>query len=147
MIESHRANRSTPTTRRGVLTICVLVCLTIAATIMVAIAGSALRARRNVQIEHQLVQTDWLLDAGIMHARDRLSQQPDYEGEILKPTGAIEDFGVAEIAIEVTTDASRQRVIDVTATLVESAERARTTRRSQRISIPNIPTDETLNAE
>lgn len=140
------AMRYRPADRNGVLTVCVLVCLTISATIMIVIAGSALRARRNVQFEHQMAQTGWLLDAGIIRARNQLKGQLNYSGETWKPTGAIEDFGTAEVEITVTADTNEGRTINVTATIVESAARARTTRRSQRVDYPII-SNETFNVE
>ena len=54
--------------RRGFLAVCVLACLAIAATTMAITVRCTLQARRNTRLEHQMLQTEWLLDAGVHRA-------------------------------------------------------------------------------
>ena len=75
--------------RSAALLICVLVCLLVASSIVMATTHTALRERRNVRIEHQMLQTQLLLDAGILRAAAQLRSSPRYEGETWQPKASI----------------------------------------------------------
>ena len=135
--EVHRCRSAN---RSGVLAVCVLVCLTIAAAVMTITVRSALRARRHSLLEHQLTQTEWLLDAGVRRAMTKIQIEPDYQGETWNPVGALERIGTATVEIVISNDAPDSASAKVTATIVESSPLAKTTRRShQFIFQPNSP--------
>ena len=136
-----RTHRPHWSNRGGILTVATLVCLTIAAALMAITVHGALRARRHAMLEHQLVQTEWLLDAGVRRARAGLQNQSDYQGETWTPAGGLDRFGTATVEIVISTAASESPVATVTATIVESPARARTTRRSHQFSFQPNSTD------
>jgi hypothetical protein len=110
--------------RRGTLVVCVLVCLLVASTIATAMTQSALRARRELRLGHQMRQTELLLDAGILRAARKIQASRDYEGETWRPTTAIARFEGALVEINVNADdqqAGRRRV-EVVASLGTSSD-------------------------
>ncbi len=86
MSDPRRTLRSQPpAARRGTLVVCVLVCLLVASSMVVATTQSALRARRECRTQQQLRQTELLLDAGIRRSIAQLNARDDYEGEEWTP--------------------------------------------------------------
>ncbi|MCP4890726.1 MAG: hypothetical protein GY904_29525 [Planctomycetaceae bacterium] len=122
--------RLRPPSRPGVLAVCTLACLTVAAAIMATTVHGTLRARRHAKLEHQMIQTEWLLDAGIHRAMNNMMNQPNYQGETWIPAGALDTFGAATVQIIVSPETSKPVTVKVKATIVEPSARARTTRRS-----------------
>jgi type II secretory pathway pseudopilin PulG len=77
--------------QRGTILIGVLTCLLIVSGLAVAMVKSALTARKAVRSELQQAQTQFLLEAGIQRAVDKLSRDTDYQGEIWElPAEALE---------------------------------------------------------
>lgn len=74
--------KAQPCQRRGAILICVLTCLLIVSGLAVAMVKSALTARKAVRTELQRAQVQFLLEAGIQRAIDKLSRDADYQGEI-----------------------------------------------------------------
>lgn len=68
--------------RPGAILICVLVCLAIVTAMVTATIRSALQAHLQVRQQWALRQTELVLEAGIMRARQQVAANPDYEGEI-----------------------------------------------------------------
>jgi hypothetical protein len=67
--------------RGGTILICVLTCLLIVSALAVAMVKSALTARKAVRSELQHAQAQFLLEAGIQRAVDKLSLDSEYQGE------------------------------------------------------------------
>ena len=111
------STRSKP--HRGTLVICVLVCLLVASTMVTATTHSALRSRRSVRLEHQMRQTELLLDAGVLRAARQLHASDDYRGETWRPANAITRFDNALVDIRVTKsdDDPSIRSVEVVASL------------------------------
>jgi hypothetical protein len=145
------------TRRQGTLVVCVLVCLLVASTIATAMTQSALRARREIRLGHQMRQTELLLDAGILRAARKIQVSEHYEGEAWRPTTAISRFEGALVEISVQADEQQAGWlrVNVTASLgttSDGAERKRLplTRRTHtfRIQSPDSPfTSESPTAE
>jgi type II secretory pathway component PulJ len=57
----------------------------VATTIMSLSTVSAIRARRSIQKSHQLRQTQYLLDAGVLRCARQLQASPEYRGETWHP--------------------------------------------------------------
>lgn len=93
--------------RQGTLVVCVLVCLLVASSIATAMIQSALGARRGLRLEHQMRQTQLLLDAGILRAVRKCRTSEDYQGETWRPAPAIARFEGARVDINVTSDDGR----------------------------------------
>lgn len=127
--------------RRGLITGCVLVCLIVTVSLTASSLRSTLRARREVATRHQLLQTDWLLNAGIQLAREKLAKQDDYQGETWQPQDVIVGYYQANVVIKVTEDENEAAIVEVVATLANSPRRgdrqhAFVTQRSHQWSIP-----------
>ena len=65
----------------GTILICVLTCLLIVTGLAVAMVKSALNARKAVRAELQQAQVQFLLEAGIQRAVNKLSNDAEYLGE------------------------------------------------------------------
>jgi hypothetical protein len=63
----------------------VLVCMAIVGSLVGWIAKDAVSARRETKLRLQLLQTDRLLDAGILRAVIQSERDPDYDGESWNP--------------------------------------------------------------
>ncbi len=72
-------------TRSGLVTVCILVCLMIATSLAIVAMQSALRERRQIGLRHQVLQTEFLLDAGIRRALRKLKESAAYQGETWQP--------------------------------------------------------------
>ena len=67
--------------RRGAVLVCVLVCLTITTLLLIALLKQTLHARRQLRIERNARQTEWLVQAGVERAAFRLAESAEYNGE------------------------------------------------------------------
>ena len=105
--------------RGGALLICVLVCLLVASAMVTATTRSALQSRRNVRLQHQMRQTELLLDAGVLRAASQLQLSDDYEGETWRPKGALDRFDnpLVEIRISSGEQQGDSRRVEVIASL------------------------------
>jgi hypothetical protein len=98
--------------RKGGMMVCVLVCLFVSIAIVAGSVHHAVRMHREVRLQQQMLQTQFLLDAGILRAVERLNQTPDYQGETWHPETAITRY--PNPLVEIRVDADR---VDVTASL------------------------------
>jgi hypothetical protein len=109
-IASHLAYRQAgsdgPPRRRGTLVVCVVVCLLVATSLAAATTHAALRWRRSLRMEHQMRQTEFLLDAGILRAASQLRRFSDYRGETWRPRSSTVGFEspVVEIRVKASED-------------------------------------------
>ncbi|MGI9472992.1 MAG: hypothetical protein ACR2NZ_15740 [Rubripirellula sp.] len=133
---SHVSKRSS---RDGTLVICVLVCLLVASSMVIATTRSALQARRECRVQQQLRQTELLLDAGVRRAAGQLNNDADYQGEqwTLLPIADLTPV----IQITVNGDSESRSEIEVVASLGILDENgdlreASRTRRSHRFRVP-----------
>lgn len=124
--------------KRGMLLICVLVCLGIASTITGITIQSSLRARKQMKRHWQLEQTRVLLDAGVRRAIAK-SQAGDSAWE--QPwdvSDAFDSFAVASVMVESGTDGpADQGNYRIIAEMKTDDTSPTVTRRSRVISIPN----------
>lgn len=88
--------------RSGAVLIAVLVCLSIATAIATLTVRQSLDARRQGRVERQVRQTQYLLDAGIRRAIERLRADDRYAGETWEPTAALTRFGGVRVEIRIT---------------------------------------------
>ena len=128
--------------RRGTLVVCVLACLLVAASLAGATTHAALQWRRSIRLDHQMRQTELLLDAGILRAAKRIRESDDYRGETWRPSRQSVGFDSPVVEIRVEDDDNQAtRRIEVIAQLGTSlSELAHTnasqTRRSHHFSVP-----------
>lgn len=79
-------HRQTRVARRsGTLMVCVLVCMLVVGSLVALLAKDALSARRETKLRFQAMQTERLLDAGILRATKQSKTDPDYAGETWTP--------------------------------------------------------------
>ncbi|WP_442505186.1 hypothetical protein SH528x_003963 [Novipirellula sp. SH528] len=86
--------------RHGVVLICMLVCLIVASSLVVATVANAMRGQRETRRRHQAMQTQWLLIAGIDRAVNQIQADPNYQGENWIPKAELPDF--AEVKVQIT---------------------------------------------
>lgn len=142
--------------RSGALLICVLVCLLVSSAMVTATTRSALQSRRNVRLQHQMRQTELLLDAGVLRAASQLQRSDRYQGETWRPDSEWIPFDdplveIRILRVEKTDDSTR---VEVVATLGTQGDLKRShaslTKRSHTFSIQHSeisPTPEFSTAE
>jgi type II secretory pathway component PulK len=104
--------------RSGTILICVLTCLLIVSGLAVAMVKSALNARKAVRSELQQAQVQFLLEAGIQRAVDKLGSGSAYDGEIWEfPAAALKNSAPARVEIAVMTSDDSSPTVSVIAQL------------------------------
>lgn len=105
--------------RNGSVLIVVLVCLGFAATVMMGALRTSLQQRRQLCNEHDSVQADWLLDAGVRLAIEELGDDESYSGQkvTLKQGLRSGQIGVVEIQVTNQSDKNDLVVVQVDAKL------------------------------
>ncbi len=68
--------------RRGAALLAAIVCVSIAAAVMIGIAHVATQAYREVGLEQCRLQAGWILESGVDRAAAQLAADGDYAGEI-----------------------------------------------------------------
>ncbi len=131
--------------RSGTVLICVLACLGIVIALVMTTMQSSLRGRREVRMQRQLIQTEFLCEAGVQRAVQQLKRSPEYKGEKWFPKLGSTSFGNAaiEIRIEPSQEVVNTLRAEVFATLADSAESNDRMQRSHTflISLPTSPTE------
>ena len=146
-----RSQETLPVPRRsGAVLVTTIVCLSIATALVAAVSQSALRVRRQVGVERQLRQAEWLLEAGANLAVQRVAAAPDYQGETwtLRPD-ALPGLAHAKVVIEApAVPAGEVRVLQIAVELAERQQQAgrwqRRVRRSLEIEIDRDSNDKDL---
>ena len=130
-------NQKKSRSRSGTILICVLACLGIVIALVMTTIQSSLRGRREVRMQRQLIQTEFLCEAGVQRAVQQLKKSPEYKGEIWFPKLGSTSFenAVIEIRLEPSTDAINTSRAEVIATLAESADSNDRMQRSHTFSI------------
>lgn len=106
----------------GTVLICVLACLAIVTATVAMTAQSALRIRNEARTQRQLLQTQFLCEAGMLRAKQKLQELPSYSGEEWSPNLSPTSFERAFITIQVEpTDLDSTRLVKVVAKLAEIA--------------------------
>ena len=110
--------------RSGTVLICVLACLGIVIALVMTTVQSSLRGRREVRMQRQLIQTEFLCEAGVQRAVQQLRKSPEYKGEKWLPKLGSTLFGNAaiEIRIEPSQEVVNTLRAEVIATLADSAD-------------------------
>lgn len=108
-----------PVSRRGAsMVVVVLTCLLVSSALVRAMTLATIRARRMAGTELQLLQTELLLDAGILRAARQLQNDPAYQGETWQPRTELEQFGQGRVEIRVRpAEETQTQLVEVTAYL------------------------------
>ena len=130
-------NQMKSRSRSGTILICVLACLGIVIALVMTTIQSSLRGRREVRMQRQLIQTEFLCEAGVQRAVQQLKKSPEYKGEKWFPKLGSTSYENAaiEIRIEPSTEVVNTLRAEVIATLAESAESNDRMQRSHTFSI------------
>jgi len=99
--------------RRGSVLIVVLVCLGFAATVLMGALRISLQQRRQLRNEHDSVQTEWLLDAGVRSAREALSKDSAYAGQKTTFEDGLRPGQVGVVEIQVHNKPNAEDVLTV----------------------------------
>lgn len=124
--------------RNASVLVLVLVCLSVAVSMMLTGVTAALRARRQMNQQLRMEQTCWLLDAGLRYAVDRCRRDPEFTGATreLDLKSSNDDRGSLEI--KVTESEGENKKVFVTASITSQSEGQKPLVRSaQRIVSPN----------
>lgn len=110
--------------RSGTVLVCVLACLGIVIALVMTTLQSSLRGRHEVRMQRQLIQTEFLCEAGVQRAVQQLKKSPEYRGEKWLPKLGSTSFGKAaiEIRIEPSQEVVHSLRAEVIATLADSAD-------------------------
>ena len=123
--------------RSGTVLICVLACLGIVIVLVMTTMQSSLRGRREVRMQRQLIQTEFLCEAGVQRAVQQLKKSSEYKGEKWFPKLGSTSFGKAgiEIRIEPSQETAHSLRAEVFVTLTDSADSNDRMQRSHTFSI------------
>ena len=90
----------------GSVLVCVLVCVSVASALVVAMTKTALQAHRQLRHQRQLRQTELLVEASIERAVVRLSEDSAYRGETWELASKIlPGYGAGRVRIVVAAEA------------------------------------------
>jgi type II secretory pathway pseudopilin PulG len=132
---NQRANRKAA----GTVLICVMVCLGIVTALIATSTQFALRSRRETRVQRQLLQVDFLCEAGYLRAKSQLSQSPEYRGETWRPQ--VPELGDVMIEIDIAirpSDNGDAEVVEVSASLSETANPTQSVRKSHPFEINQL---------
>ena len=115
-------------TRKGTALITVLVCMGFVSSIILGWVHVSLNVRRGLRRDQQLVQTHWLLEAGIQQGLQYIQSNKNYEGELITLSQSLSNLDRAAIEIEVlpATDLLKTKRMKVIATIQKNASNAET---------------------
>lgn len=115
-------------TRKGTALITVLVCMGFISSIILGWVHVSLNMRRGLRRDQQLVQTHWLLEAGIQQGLQNIQSNKHYEGELITLSQPLSNLDRAAIEIEVlpATDLLKTKRMKVIATIQKNASNAET---------------------
>ncbi|MGB1928011.1 MAG: hypothetical protein ACPIA2_09385 [Mariniblastus sp.] len=115
-------------TRKGTALITVLVCMGFISSIILGWVHVSLNMRRGLRRDQQLVQTHWLLEAGIQQGLQNIQSNKNYEGELITLSQSLSNLDRAAIEIEVlpATDLLKTKRMKVIATIQKNASNAET---------------------
>jgi len=135
--------------RRGIMTIVALVCVMVAATLMVVLVRRALAESQLGRLEVRRAQSRWLAESGLERAAARLAADAKYAGEVWKIPPALitgradESNAGATVKIEIATPPNQpaERLIRVQADWPDDpALRARHTKQTTMELTPETKT-------
>lgn len=140
-------NHGKPVPRSGSVLICVLACLGIVIVLVMTTIQSSLRGRREVRMQRQLLQTEFLCEAGVRRAVQQLKKSAEYKGETWLPKLGATSYEHAAIKIKIEPakeDANSLRA-EVVASIADSANSNNQMQRSHTFFIgqPTSTTTET----
>ena len=122
--------------RQGVVLIAVLVAMGVAMTILLGSVAASLKMRRDLRQHIQVEQTRWLLDLGVRHAISSVTGSPDYAGEDLDVSLAIDKYSGASVEISILEKTASEVRIGVTAVLERRGlAKSSATRRSEVVTV------------
>lgn len=99
--------------RNGSVLVVVLVCLGFAATVLMGALRTSLQQRRQLRNEHDSLQVEWLLDAGVRLSMKELSNDDNYLGQNTTLEEGLRAGQVGVIGIKVSRDPSSGRLATV----------------------------------
>ncbi len=134
-------NYSKSKSRSGTVLICVLACLGVVIALVMVAVQSSLRGRREVRLQRQLIQTEFLCEAGVQRAVKQLRKLPNYQSEKWFPKLGPASFENAaiEINVEPVKNAAKTLRVKVTATLASASDSNDRMQRSHTFDIEPPP--------
>lgn len=99
--------------RKGSVLVVVLVCLGFAATVLMGALRTSLQQRRQLRNEHDSLQVEWLLDAGVRLSMKELSNDDNYLGQKTTVKEGLRAGQVGVVSIKVSRDPSSGRLATV----------------------------------
>lgn len=100
--------------RRGGAMIVILVCLAVAATVMLSLTRLAVANRRTMEVEAWQLQARWLVESSLERAAARLAVDSKYAGEtwsIAAATFQGRDGAVVRIRVETVPNQPARRLV------------------------------------
>jgi hypothetical protein len=122
--------------RRGGIMVIAMVCLVITTLILGSLLKMVTMHHTQMRYEQQRIQADWLAEAGLERAADKLTADPNYSGETWQIPAAEmggEQGGSVQIAIEPAPGHPDQRIVSVAA--IFPTETKRFAKRSKKVTV------------
>lgn len=134
---THASRRQRTHRRTGAVLIVVLVVLSVVLSILGATVAASLREHAECRTERQLLQIQFLCEAGFLRTIEQLRANPDFTGEEWTPELSDDSEATAHLVTKVIRSEGKQITIDVTASLEAGPYRHRAQRtKSFSIQIP-----------
>jgi type II secretory pathway pseudopilin PulG len=100
---NHARNHPTARRRKGAVLVVTLVCLAIVMALIGQMLVGAVRSRRQMHAERDLLQCEHILQAGIDRAARQIAADAEYDGELLDaPASDIGGIAAGRATIEVS---------------------------------------------
>ena len=102
--------------KKGVVLVCVIVCLAVVALILAGMLKRTLLTRQQIRTERNARQTQWLVQAGAERAAFFLARDSKYKGEQWSlPADAIAGTEPGAVSISVSRDATDRANVQIVA--------------------------------
>ena len=121
--------RLTRQSRKGTVLITVLVCMGFTTSILLGWIHMSLNMRRGLRRDQQLIQTHWLLEAGIQQGLQNIKSDKTYEGELITLSQPLSNLDRAAIEIKIlpATELKKTKRMKVIATIQKNTSNPETT--------------------
>ena len=121
--------RLTRQSRKGTVLITVLVCMGFTTSILLGWIHMSLNMRRGLRRDQQLIQTHWLLEAGIQQGLQNIKSDKTYEGELITLSQPLSNLDRAAIEIKIlpATELEKTKRMKVIATIQKNTSNPETT--------------------
>jgi hypothetical protein len=103
--------------RRAAILVAVLLTMLVVTSMVGTAVVMSLRSQRECRVERQLIQIQFLCEAGALRASEKLSMEPAFSGEHWQPDLADGSEAIAEVVTKIVREPNQPLRIEVLASL------------------------------